>query len=501
MHNHSSLPHKNETIMKIKSYLLAGLATFALASCDESFNDWAEQAGNTQPDAVAFGNGAVAPVDLIDFANVPEGIDSVQVCQITSSPTSNNSSYGQKYTITYTYEYQEAGETKTTTTTLNMGATGKVAFDEFKSYVETTYGKRPTERDLPAQAKVTFSNGSTASYLTSDNFTVKVKPAAPFIDNGYYLVGDMFNVGEGDDAISGWSAEGMKAFSHSGSDVYDNPIFTITFTTTKDDQYWKIIPKTNADAGDIWTAGVVGTIENGDASMSGTLVNNDAQAGRIAKAGKYKMTLNMMDYTYTIEAVNYDPAIYFIGATDGWNNNEKNRQKLALTDDSNGTYTGYIYCADPNGWGNEFKFQRTVGSWDNEINAGTFNGFEGAAINKGGNIGVAEEGVYYFEVSLGNGTIKATKVETMGLVGDFTGWADGADVIMTWNAKEYCYEATNAGVTAAGWKFRVNGAWDINLGGSIDDLSNGGSNLSVVGNTIKLYPTRKTSESIYCTVE
>ncbi len=59
--------------MKIKSYLLAGLATFALASCDESFNDWAEQATNTQGDAVAFGNGAVKPVDLIDFANVPEG--------------------------------------------------------------------------------------------------------------------------------------------------------------------------------------------------------------------------------------------------------------------------------------------------------------------------------------------------------------------------------------------------------------------------------------------
>lgn len=162
-------PHKKETIMKIKSYLLAGLATFALASCDESFNDWTEQAGNTQPDAVAFGNGAVSPVDLIDFANVSEGTDSVQVCQITTAPTSNNSSYGQKYTITYTYEYQDGAETKTKTATLNMGSTGKVAFSELKDYVESTYGKRPVERDMPAQAKVTFSNGSTASYLTSQD--------------------------------------------------------------------------------------------------------------------------------------------------------------------------------------------------------------------------------------------------------------------------------------------------------------------------------------------
>lgn len=53
--------------MKIKSYLLAGLATFAFASCDDSFNDWSEQPGNPQGEAVAFGNGSVAAVDVIDY--------------------------------------------------------------------------------------------------------------------------------------------------------------------------------------------------------------------------------------------------------------------------------------------------------------------------------------------------------------------------------------------------------------------------------------------------
>ncbi len=64
---------------KIKSYLLAGLATFALASCDDSFNDWSEQPGNPQGEAVAFGNGSVAAVDVIDFAQITESTDSVTI--------------------------------------------------------------------------------------------------------------------------------------------------------------------------------------------------------------------------------------------------------------------------------------------------------------------------------------------------------------------------------------------------------------------------------------
>lgn len=41
----------------------------------------------------------------------------------------------------------------------------------------------------------------------------------------------------------------------------------------------------------------------------------------------------------------------------------------------------------------------------------------------------------------------------MGIIGQFNGWS--SDAVMTWNAEEYCFEATNVGVTADGWKFRV----------------------------------------------
>ena len=451
----------------------------SMVSCTEDFTDWGKPQTNPQEDAVTFGNGSVAPVDVINLADVKT--EKVKVASIVA-PTSSNAAYTPNYKINFDGQ------------SFDIDADGNMATAELTSYIVDKYGKRPTERDIDATLDAWVSNGATAVKMaTSEKFQIKAIPEAPVIEEGYYLVGNMFAT----ETTDGWTKGDAKAFNHSDKDVYDDPVFTITFETTKADQYWKIIPKKNIESGDIWAAGVVGPKVDGDASMTGSLTNVDAQAGKIAKAGKYKLTINMMDYSYTLEEVNYDPFIYFIGATDGWTNAE---QKLALVDDAKGVYTGYLYCADPNGWGNQFKFQRVAGSWDNEINSGAFSTFSGAATSEGGNIGVnAGEGVYYFDVNLGEGTITATKVETMGIIGGFNGW--GGDAVMTWNAEEYCFEATNVGVTADGWKFRVNGGWDINLGGSLNNLTAGGDNLSVAGNTIKLYPTRKTSENIYCTVK
>lgn len=459
----------------------------SMVSCTEDYTDWANPQSNPEEEAVAFGNGSVAPVDVINLADVTE--DKVQVASIVA-PTSSNAAYAPIIKI-------NLGDK-----TFDIDNDGKMATADLASYIAETYGKRPVERDIDATLDAWFNNGSTVVKMaTSETFQVKAIPVAPVIDEGYYLVGDMFTTIEGETEISGWTKESAKAFKHSDRDVYDDPIFTLTFETKKANQYWKIIPKKNIVAGDLWADGVVGPKVDGSDSMEGLLTNVGPGAGKIAEPGKYKLTLNMMDYSYTIEPVNYDPFIYFIGSTDGWGSSD---QKLALVDDEKGTYTGYIYLADPNNAGFEFKFQRVAGNWDNAIGASNFVTFKDAAIdaNNGNNLGVnAGEGVYYMDVNLSEGTITATKVESMGMVGQFQGWDKEAPVPMTWNAEEYCFEATMAGVTADGWKFIVNKDWAINLGGSIDNLEQDGANLTVAGNTIKLYPTRKTKDNIFCTVE
>ena len=465
----------------IKKILLGMTLLMSMVSCTEDYTDWGNPQSNPQEEAVAFGKGSVTPVEVINLAEV--ATEKVKVASIVA-PTSSDAAY------TPTYKINIGGQA------FDIDAEGNMAKADLVNYIVDKFGKRPTERDIDATLDAWVSNGATAIKMaTSETFQVKAIPEAPVIEEGYYLVGDMFFKTKDQ---NGWTKEDAKAFKHSDKDVYDDPVFTITFETTKADQYWKIIPKKNIDTDNLWAAGVVGPKVDGDANMTGALTNGDAKAGKIAKAGKYKLTINMMDYSYTLEEVNYDPFIYFIGSTDGWKSSD---QKLALVDDAKGVYTGYVYLADPNGAGYEFKFQRAVGNWDTAIAASNFVTFNGSAAGiANGNLGVNDgEGVYYMDVNLSEGTITATKVETMGLIGNFNNWA--GDAVMTWNAEEYCFEATNVGVTADGWKFRVNGEWDINLGGSLNNLTAGGSDIKVAGNTVKLYPTRKTKDNIYCTVE
>ena len=471
----------------IKKILLGMTLLMAMVSCTEDYTDWSKPQVNAEPKAVEFGNGSVTPVDVINLANVTE--EKVQVASIVA-PTSSDAGYTPTIKINLGNK------------TYDIDNDGKMATADLASYISETYGKRPDERDINATLDAWISNGSTVVKMaTSETFQVKAIPVAPVIDEGYYLVGDMFKTEE----VEGWSIEAAKAFKHSDKDVYDDPIFTLTFETTKADQYWKIIPKKNIDAGTLWADGVVGPKVDGDDSMTGLLTNAAPKAGKIAEPGKYKLTLNMMDYSYTIEKVMYDPFIYFIGSTDGWGSSD---QKLALVDEEKGTYTGFVYIADPNGAGFEFKFQRVQGKWEKAIGASTFVAFKGAAkdAKHENNLGVnAEEGVYYIDVNLSEGTIEATKIESMGMVGGFQDpvWQEKTPLEMTWNAEEYCYEVTNAGIAdGVEWKFNTNHTWAISLGGTINNLEvNSNKNLKVAGNTVKLYPTRKTKDKIYCTVE
>lgn len=475
---------------KLSLYISIALAGLFMGSCSEDFKDWADPQTNPQEDAITIPGFTATAAQAIDFASVTT--DSVNTFSLSSAALPEDFTLGNAR-----IELTPQGVENATKTTVNTSLDGKGAVADLASVVESAYGKRPTARTFDAQVYVNAIKEGQAVLIDAGKINLVMTPKAPFIDAAYYLVGDMFTT----DDVNGWNTISDKqTFKHSDKDVYEDPIFTITFETTKADQYWKIIPKANVDAGntDASAAGVVGPKVDGEDSMTGSLTNGDAKAGKIAKAGKYKLTLNMMEYTYTFEEVKYDPFIYFIGATDGWKNSD---QKLALVDEAKGVYTGYVYLADPNAAGFEFKFQRAQGNWDTAIGAGTFVSFGGAAIGvDNGNIGVnAGEGVYYMDVNLSEGTITATKIETMGMIGDFNKWA--GDAPMTWNAEEYCFEATNVGVTADGWKFRVNGGWDINLGGSLNNLTAGGDNITVAGNTVKLYPTRKTNDNIYCTVE
>ena len=318
------------------------------------------------------------------------------------------------------------------------------------------------------------------------------------IEKNWYLTG----------SINGWNnTDTTYKLTNDGGDPYANPTFTMRIPAPEDGSNIEFKMTPESGLGGNWSKclaagnGPVGTFAYNN--EGGNLVIEAVEGAKY-----YDVTFNMMALTWSYKAITFNPFVFFIGATDGWANAE---QKLALTDEGAGIYTGYVYCADPNGWGNCFKFQKVAGDWGTEINTGHMTGgmTGGVGLHDGDtNFEIKDgEGVYFFTLNLSANTLNALKVEKMGIIGDFNGW--GGDVEMKWNATDYCFEATGAGVTANGWKFRVNADWGINLGSNdsaepskvLADLVANGKNIGVAGNTVKLYPTRKTSDKIYGTVE
>ena len=302
--------------------------------------------------------------------------------------------------------------------------------------------------------------------------------------------------------LNGWNnSDTTYKMTNDGSDPYANPTFTMRLPAPEGGGNIEFKMTPESGLGGNWSKCLAA------GSTAGTFVYNNEGGNLVIEAVEgakyYDVTFNMMELTWSYKAISFDPFVYFIGATDGWAASD---QRLAAVED--GIYTGFLYVADPNNWGVEFKFQLEPGNWDKQLNSNNLVEISGDFEKGSDNIKAsAGEGVYFVNLDLNTNVLKATKVTKMGIIGDFNGW--GGDVDMTWNAAEYCYEATGAGVTANGWKFRVNADWAINLGSNdstepstvLTDLVANGKNIGVAGSTIKLYPTRKTSDKIYCTVE
>ena len=358
-----------------------------------------------------------------------------------------------------------------------------------------THGKLARRTEMGQDNSFKVPAGAKKIRVTINMMEQTFDVEAVSIADAYYLVG-----GNG-----AWANDKSQKFSHSDKDVFEDPVFT--YVLTGGSELWFAFGEAEAleaiDSND-WMQlyGYAGDEQGMSGNYERRNVLGAEHTFHVDGSAKfYRFTINALDKTYEITPLNFDPYIYFIGATDGWANAE---QKLALTDES-GIYTGYLYCADPNGWGNEFKFQKVPGDWGTEINTGMMSGgISGDFGDGGGNFkATAGEGVYFVKLDMANMSITATKIDYMGVTGDFCGWNEGVE--MTWNATDFCYELKGAAVNANGWKFRANGPtdpnWTINLGGELDNLWADGPNLSTVGTTIKLYPTRRDKDNIYCTVE
>ena len=450
---------------KIFLYSLAVLASVTLASCNGDYDDWAQPQHNPEEEAITIPGFTATPVvQDIDFANVTT--DSV------STFTLSEAALPEGFTLENArLEIMPQGEDNAIKKTVNSSIEGKSAVADLSEVIESYYGKRPIAHSFVTHVYLNAMKNGDAVLIDAGEFNLAMTPKAPFIDSGYYMVGLMTD----------WKLDTNLKFTHSDKDVYEDPVFTIMFTTTADNQYWKIIPQGNVDAGNIWAVennpkGVVGVEKDGDDAMSGTLLTTTskgekANAGKIAKAGIYQMTINMMDYTYTIKQI--APEYYLVGKLQGWSPEPENKTCLMYAESA-------MVQSYTTQWNDDANLKIWLGSdfgvWANAYGSATMADAKTPtgslkSDNKAGAIICPEPGAFYtFTADFSTMTYKWTKLENqnptefenVSLIGVGGKWGDNDDVDMTQVTPHNWFIETTLPV--GGFKIRANHGW--NAGGN-----------------------------------
>ena len=316
------------------------------------------------------------------------------------------------------------------------------------------------------------------------------------IADNYYLIG-----GPGD-----WNAESAMTmqFSHSDKDVFDDPVFTYTFDGGKD-MWFAFGDKEAIDAvaEGTWNKlyGTTGASEDLSGSFKRRYdLDGDHSFHIDGKAKMYRFSINMAEMTYEIKELNFNEYIYEAGVNNDWG---AVAQPLYCAN-QDGIYTGFFYAqdADWSGGKGAFKFTGAFNDWNQGNYGAGSNDDEGGTLVDDGGSGnlLVTPGFYRADVNLADMTFKLTRINSIGIVGPAQAGGWGEDTDMTYNFETRAWEATIE-LAADEFKFRANDGWDINWGGSSDNLIQNGDNLKITeAGTyfIQFFPLCETKS--YCTI-
>lgn len=172
---------------------------------------------------------------------------------------------------------------------------------------------------------------------------------------------------------------------------------------------------------------------------------------------------------------------------------------VLVSENNDGIYVGYAYMDG------DFKFTM-VPEWGEERNNGSFTAASdniSLGDQGGGNISyTGEAGLCFIVVDDNTKTLTVTPT-TWGIVGGFNGWsvAAGEIVAMGYNKDAHCLEADVDFASDTEWKFARDNAWDVNFGGTLDDLQQDGPNFPGTAgkHTIQLFIERA-NETFHATM-
>lgn len=460
-----------------KIAILSALAIcLGLTSCDD--NDIIGIPENAQQPVFEAKNLTMAPtaevtgktVDLTEYNDANKVIPIVDVTA-TDFPTDYNLDFVMQ--ISKDPSFGRFAEVETEM----QGNVLTVAPDDLQSAYYSAISKGPKAKDIYvryAAFAVDPKNDANQVRIGNPDFyfapgkdgyqTINILPfpSTLVIEDAYYLLG----------TINDWSVANAIKFSHSDENVYDDPVFSLKVDITPDQAasgwWWKIVPQSTYETGNWVDAdnASFGVAVNGDEAAEGALVGRtateDCGAGCYKVAGPMLFKINMEEGSYEISLA--IEKLYTPGGANSWS--QVDSDCLFTTDYVN--YAGYAHVS-------EFKFT-SAPNWDG-INYGFADEGKLSTDGGAGNITAPAPGFCFVQANIASLTYSiSAPVTTYGLIGGATPGGWDASTALTPSANEMVWEGDVA-MKGGEYKFRANDAWDINLGGSLDNLTQDGSNL------------------------
>ncbi|MDD6890374.1 MAG: hypothetical protein PUD39_08955 [Bacteroidales bacterium] len=326
--------------------------------------------------------------------------------------------------------------------------------------------------------------GAEDSYLGSYSFNITPFPSSIVLEDSYYLIG----------TANDWSVATAIKFNHSDLSPYDDPFFTLVVDITPEQAdagwWWKILPGSTVEAGKWVSAEWAqwGPEENGSEDLSGMLMASklvdgklvEPGAGVITEYGTFMITLDMVEGTYNFSLA--IPNLFVQGDAAGWNWDSPLVATMTTTD-----YVNYIGFAKVSTGGYKFTSEK---SWSAAFNLGvdgkvaideTTHKVTGKLANGSNNNVMPDvDGLFFHNVNITSLDFTSTYITTLGLIGSATpgGW-DASTALNP--SQDYLVWEGDVDFADGEFKIRANDAWDVDFGGSLDNLVYKGANIASPG--------------------
>lgn len=448
----------------MKNIILASLAALALVAtgCKDTTDGGVMQVNPQLP--------VVAPSEAISMQSVLPtnalNLDATGISDIPVATWTMNDSLPEGAAVRAELQISANADfsgARTISLTNTSEQSAAVSAKDWDDAFRMIFGKAPAAKTNYTRVHAYLLVGSQVSdlgYYVPQQLEVTPIDLGIKVEEAYYLVG----------TINEWSLPTAVKFSHDDSkSVYDDPIFTLSIDISaaqaEGGWWWKIVPQSAFEAQN-WDA-LYGVEVDGDTAAEGNLYEG-GNAGQLKTPGQQLFTIDMLACTYKV--TNAVPQLWTPGNSNGWNIDASST--LTTTDFTN--YSGFLYL-------NGEWLMTPAANWDNKYALGSGPGT--LAFNGASNLPQPEQGagLYWTVANLGSLTYTCSPITTIGIIGDFNGW--GGDVEMTPSDDMLTWTATLTVEDGQGWKFRCNNDWAINLGGTLDELTADGANLTCPAGT------------------